>query len=100
MHVGNEGYEAKILVDVSLRVRLHHLVSDEEDNFSTTSFCFNSDNDCVYSVDQHNMNDVMDEAVAIIHRDIDDDRDRMNIIGVHNIGFKLIITENESKIIV
>ena len=47
------------------------------------------------SIDQDNITDVMEYAVAIICRNIDNERDIMNIVGVKHIRFILIIDEPE-----
>ena len=83
MYVKNENYEAKIIGDV---------VYDENDSSSFDCY-FNSGCEGIFSIDQDNLNDVMNEAVAVIHKDIDADRDRMNIIGINKIRYKPIITE-------
>ena len=89
-----EYFEATIIVDVELKAIFDHLVYDKEYIFSIPSFYLNSSLDFMSSIDQNGIYDVMDDAVAMINRDIDDCKYGIHIIGIQNINFKPIATED------
>ena len=92
-YVGYESYKAIIIVDVVLCVRFHHFNYFEEDAYSSYGFDFHSGRHLMGSIDQDKKTDVTEYAVATICRNIGNGRDIMNIVGVKNIRFKLIIDE-------
>ena len=94
-YVGYENYKAIIVVDVCLYVRLHRFNYDEDVEYSRYRFDFHSGRHFMGSMDQDNITDVMEYAVATIRRNIDNEGDRMNIVGVERIEFHLIIDEPE-----
>ena len=94
-YVGYESHKAIIIVDVALCVRLHHFHYFEDDEYSSYGFDFHSGRHLMGSIDQDNITDVMEFTVATICRNIDNGRNIMNIVGVKNIRFKLIIDEPE-----
>ena len=92
-YVGYENYKAIIIVDVCLYVRFHRFNYDEDVEYSRYCFDFHSGRHFMGSMDQDNITDVMEYAVATIRRNIDHERDRMKIVGVEHIEFHLIIDE-------
>ena len=89
----HEGSEATIIVEVDLFVIFHHFNYYEDDEFTTFSFYFHSD-DVVDNITIDNTADVMRAAHQTIYS-LDDERSRMNFEGVNHIRFKLIIDEPE-----
>ena len=94
-YVGYESYKAIIIVDIILCVRFHHFNYFEDDEYSSYGFDFHSGRHLMGSIDQDNITDVMEYAVATICRNIDNERNTMNIVGVKHIRFILIIDEPE-----
>ena len=72
MYVNDENYEAKVIVDVEFKDNDSFFLHDE-DGFIYFDCYFNGGNDCVQPIDHNNVNDVINEAAAVIHRGIDYD---------------------------
>ena len=68
----DEGYEATIIVEVNMFVRLHHFNYYEDDEFSTFTFNFRSD-DVVDHTTIDNIADVMRAAHREIYSCMDDE---------------------------
>ena len=94
-YVGYESYKAIIIIDIILCVTFHHFNYFEDDEYSSYGFDFHSGRHLMGSIDQDNITDVMEYAVATICRNIDNERNTMNIVGVKHIRFILIIDEPE-----
>ena len=88
----DEGYEATIVVMIDMFVRFHHFNYYEDDEFSTFTLNFHSD-DVVDNITIDNIADVMRAAHQQIYSCIDDERSRMNVEGLKSIMFKLIVDE-------
>ena len=88
----DEGYEATIIVMIDMFVRFHHFNYYEDDEFSTFTLNFHSD-DVVDNITIDNIADVMRAAHQQIYTCIDDERSRMNFEGLKSIRFKLIVDE-------
>ena len=92
----NDGYdEFKIIVDVSLKIRYNHFTYDEEENeFSGANCNFDSERD--YNRTLEFLEDIdfaMCEAVEKIHNEIDELRDKGEILGIDNFRLLLLIWE-------
>ena len=94
-YVGYKSYKAILIVDVILCVRFHRLNYFEDDEYSSYGFDFHSGRHLMGSIDQDKITDVMEYAVATICRNIDNELDIMNIVGVKHIRFILIVDEPE-----
>ena len=88
----DEGYEATIIVRIDMFVRFHHFNYYEDDEFSTFTLSFHSD-DVVDNITIDNIADVMRAAHQQIYSCVDDERSRMNFEGLKSIRFKLIVDE-------
>ena len=88
----DEGYEATIIVRIDMFVIFHHFNYYEDDEFSTFTLNFHSD-DVVDNITIDNIADVMRAAHQQIYSCIDGERSRMNFEGLKSIRFKLIVDE-------
>ena len=88
----DNSYGEVIIVEVNMFVRFHHFNYYEDDEFSTSSFYFRSD-DVVDNITIDNIADVMRVAHQTIDSRMEDARSRMNFEGVQNIRFKLMVDE-------
>ena len=88
----DEGYEATIIVTIDMFIRFHHFNYYEDDEFSTFTLNFHSD-DVVDNITIDNIADVMRAAHQQIYSCIDDERSRMNFEGLKSIRFNLIVDE-------
>ena len=88
----DEGYKATIIVMIDMFVRFHHFNYYEDDEFSTFTPNFHSD-DVVDNITIDNIVDVMRAAHQQIYSRSDDERSRMNFEGLKSIRFKLIVDE-------
>ena len=90
----NDGYdEFKIIVDVSLKIRYNHFTYDEKENEFVGANCnFHSDRDCTHTLEFFEDMDY-GEAVEKLHNQIDELRDKGEILGIDNFRLKLLIWE-------
>ena len=86
----DEGYEATIIVEVNMFVRLHHFNYYEDDEFSTFTFNFRSD-DVVDHITIDNIADVMRAAHREIYSCMDDESlvqlAQMHGVNLERVGF-------------
>ena len=87
-----ESFNIILKTSVKLMVRYNHVRYNRYD-FTIRHITFNSDKDCIYLVDIHNLTSTLDIAISEICRNIEKEKHEFSILGVQKILFKLITCE-------
>ena len=84
-------YRVKLDIEVQLTAKLPEK-EYEENEFSYREIYFMNDFD--EYLDEDNVGEILEKAVAEIKTDIEEDRDKDSIIGIQACHFKLVIIED------